>query len=94
MTIRTRDAKKVLEYDISTYRKGFVAETIIDGIVTKEYFQFKQIHKVLHHPGKGVEIVGYNKDRRVFYNDGDGESQILYEAINTTMINWMKSNLN
>ena len=91
---RSRDARKVLEFDITTHKKGFISETTIDGSATKEYFQFKEIHKVLHHPGVGVEIVNYNDHRRVFYNDEEGKSQILYDAINGTMLTWMNSNLN
>jgi len=94
MAKRFKDAKKVLEFDITTHTKGFIAESTIEGIVTKEYFQFKEIHQVIHHPGKGVEIVNYNDKRRVFYNDELGKSQELYDAINSTMSTWMNSNLN
>lgn len=94
MPIKTKDSKKTLEFDITTYTKGFVAEVIIDGNTVKEYFQFKEIHKVIHHPNIGVEIVGYNNGRRVFYNDLSGEAQTLYDAINTNMLSWMDSNLN
>ena len=94
MSLKSKDATKLLTYNITTYTKGFVSETTIDGIVNKEYFQFREIHKILHHPNKGVEIVGYNKERRVFYNDIAGESTTLYTALNNAMITWMSSNLN
>ena len=91
---KSKDAKKVLEFDITTHKKGFVSETTVDGNTIKEYFQFKEIQQIIHHTNVGVEIVGLNNSRRVFYNDGIGESQVLYDAINNTMITWMNSNLN
>ena len=48
--IKSKDAKKVLEYDILTYTKGFIAQSTIDGSIVKEYFQFREIHQVIHHP--------------------------------------------
>jgi len=92
MSIKSKDAKKVLEFDITTHRKGFVSETIVNGVIVKEYFQFKEIYQILHHPGKGVEIINYNDKRRVFYNDEEGRSEVLYKAINNTMSKWMNSN--
>lgn len=94
MVHKSKDARKVLEFDITTHKKGFISETTIDEIVTKEYFQFDEIHQVLHHPGKGVEIVMYNDKRRVFYNDEEGLSLVLYDAINGTMETWINTNLN
>ena len=91
---KSKDAKKVLEFDITTHKKGFICESTVDGIITKEYFQFKEIHQILHHEGIGVEIVNFNDKRRVFYNDEPGNSVILYDAINNTMLTWMNSNLN
>ena len=91
---KSKDAQKVREFDITTHKKGFISETTVDGTTVKEYFQFKEIHQIIHHPNTGVEIVGYNGKRRVFYNDVPGDAQILYNAINTTMLNWMESNLN
>ena len=91
---KSKDAQKVLEFDIVTYTKGFTSEVTIDGSLIKEYFQFKEIHQIVHHPDIGVEIVGYNGGRRVFYNDVSGESLILFNSINNTMIAWMNSNLN
>ena len=94
MPIKSKDAQKTVEFNITTHTKGFISETIIDGNIIKEYFQFKEIHQIIHHPNIGVEIVGYNERRRVFYNDIVGESQILYDAINTNILAWMNSNLN
>ena len=91
---KSKDARKVLEYDITAYTKGFVAETVIDGSTVKEYFQFREIHQIIHHPDVGVEIVGYNGGRRVFYNDVVGESLILYDVLNVPLLAWMNSNLN
>ena len=92
--IKAKDARKVLDFDITTHIKGFIAETIINGSVYKEYFQFKEIHQVIHHPAVGVEIVGYNNKIRVFYNDEEGKSQLLYDGINVAMAAWMNSNFN
>lgn len=93
--VKFKDAKKILEFDIITKTKGFIAETTtVDGIVVRNYFQYKEIHQVIHHPDKGVEIVNYNERRKVFYNDEPGESLILFDAINNTMLVWMNSNLN
>ena len=94
MPIKSKDAKKVREFDILTYTKGFVASSTVDGIITQEYFQFKEIHQILHYPDTGVEIVYFNNARRVFYNDVEGESQVLYDSLNSQMILWMGSNLN
>lgn len=91
---KSKDARKTIEFDITTHTKGFISETTIDGNIVKEYFQFKEIRQIIHHPNVGVEIVGYNNDRRVFYNDKTGESQTLYDAINVNMVAWMNSNLN
>ena len=93
MSIKSKDAKKVLEFDITTYTKGFISTTTIDGSTVKDYFQFKEIHQIIHHPNVGVEIVNYNDKRRVFYNDVEGESQILFDAINNKLTSWMNSNL-
>lgn len=94
MSIKSKDAKKVTEFDITTHKKGFIAESTIDGDTIKEYFQFREIHQIIHHVGIGVEVVFYNEHRRVFYNDEPGMSQSLYDAINLNLLNWMNSNLN
>lgn len=94
MSIKSKNARKTIEFDITTHTKGFISETIVDGNIIREYFQFKEIHQIIHHPDIGVEIVNYNNGRRVFYNDVPGESQTLYDAINTNMLTWMDSNLN
>lgn len=92
--IKSKDARKVKEFDIYPYKKGFVADSTIDGITTQEYFQFKEIHQILHYIETGVEIVNFNGKRRVFYNDETGQSLILFDTLNDTMISWMNSNLN
>lgn len=92
--INSKDAKKSLTYGITPYTKGLLVESVIDGADIREYFQFREIHKVIHHPGVGVEVIGYNKEIRVFYNDGTGESEILFNEIHTKMLGWINSNLN
>lgn len=94
MPIKSKDAQKVKEYDITTYTKGFIAVHTLDGVVTQEYFQFKEIQQIIHYPDTGVEIVYFNGRRRVFYNDLVGESQTLFDSLNATMVAWMNSNLN
>ena len=94
MPYRFKDAKKVRYFDIETYTKGFVATSNIDNITTQEYFQFKQIYKISHYPETGVEIVLLNGNVRVFYNDDAGQSEILFNALNSTMVAWMNTNLN
>jgi len=94
MSIKSNDAKKVKEFDILTYAKGFVASNTTDGILTQEFFQFKEIQQIIHYVNTGVEIVFFNGKRRVFYNDLAGQSLILYNALNSTMLTWMNSNLN
>lgn len=92
---KAKDAKKIREFDIYTYTKGFVAESLDDeGNTVQEYFQFKEIHKIIHFPERGVEVVYFNESRRVFYNDEIGESTILYNLLNNTLVAWMNSNLN
>ncbi len=94
VVIKSKDAKNLIEFNISTHTKGFIAESVINGNTIKEYFQFKEIYKLIHHPGIGIEIVGYNKLRRVFYNSETGKSLELYNAIDVTISAWMDSNLN
>lgn len=94
MPLKSKDAMKVKEFDIEAYTKGFTSTYTLDGIVTNEYFQYKEIYQILHYPNVGVEIVNYNGVRRVFYNDIVGESQILFDMIDSTMTTWMNSNLN
>lgn len=91
---KAKDAKKLKEYDIYAYTKGFVAESTVDGIVTTDYFQYKQIYNILHHPNVGIEIIGYNGSRRIFYHDDDGDSVILFDLIKSRMLAWMNSNKN
>ncbi len=91
---KSKDAKKVRDFNITTHTKGFKSTTTIDGNPAEEYFQFKDIYQIIHHPNIGVEIVGTNTNRRVFYNDETGKSQELYDMINSTMLSWMSSNLN
>lgn len=94
MSLKSKDAKKAKEYDISTYTKGITSTYTINGIVTNEFFQFKEISQIIHYPNIGVEIINYNGSRRVFYNDIPGQSQALFDSFNTKMNSWMTSNLN
>ena len=94
MSLKSKDAKNVKEYNITSYNKGFMSTNTIDGITTNEFFQYKEIYQVIHHLNRGVEIVGYNGKRRVFYNDLSGESQTLFNTITSKMVSWMGSNLN
>ena len=92
---KAKDAKQIREFDIFTYTKGFVAESLdSEGNNIQEYFQFNQIQKIIHFPERGVEIVYFNGSRRVFYNDLTGESTVLYNLLNSTLVVWMNSNLN
>ena len=92
---KAKDAKKIREFDIYSYTKGFVASSLDnEGHTVQEYFQFREIHKIIHYSGRGVEIVYFNGSRRVFYNDEEGESLILYDLLNNAMTSWMNSNLN
>ena len=52
------------------------------------------MYQLIHYPNVGVEIVNFNGERRVFYNDIVGQSQILFDLINNAIISWMNSNLN
>ena len=97
--VKAKDAHKVKEFDILVYTKGFTSNYTLqdennNDIITYEYFQFKEIYQILHYPNVGVEVVTYSGDRRVFYNDVVGQSQILFDLINNSIIAWMNSNLN
>ena len=90
----SKDARKVRTFNIQPYTKGFTSDFTEDGIVTNEFFQFKEIYQIIHHPDVCVEIVNYSGQRRVFYNDTPGESKILFDILNDTMTSWLGSNLN
>lgn len=90
---KTNDSKKLREYDINAHRKGFTAESIVDGNIISEYFQFNEINKIIYH-SNAIEIVNYNESVRVFYNDKTTETLDLYEAITNKMLVWMNSNRN
>jgi len=94
MSLTSKDAQKVKNFAITTYKKGFTASSIIDEVLNQEYFHFREIHKIIHYLGRYVEVVNYNGSRRVFYNDLPSESQKIYDSFNNKMIDWMKSNLN
>ena len=99
MPHKSKDAKKVKEFNIICYTKGFTSDYTMkdennNDIITNEYFQFKEIYQIIHYPDVGVEIVNFNGGRRVFYNDVSGESQILFDLINNALVSWMNSNLN
>ena len=91
---KSKNAKKLKEYDIDTYTKGFVSSSVDDLNTVNEYFPFDVISQIIHHPDIGVEIVQFNELRKVFYNDVVGESQIIFDELNNKMIAWMSSNLN
>lgn len=90
----SKDAKKVKTFNINCYTKGFTSEHTLDGIMTEEYFQFREIYQIIHYPNVGVEVVNYNGQRRVFYNDTTGQSLILFNLLNNALISWINSNLN
>lgn len=90
----SKDAKSLKEYQIDTYTKGFVSVSVVDGNTIQEYFAFKDIAQIIHHPNVGVEIVRLNNNRKVFYNDTPGEALILFDGLNSPMLSWMNSNLN
>jgi hypothetical protein len=92
--LESKDAKKVKTFSIKTYTKGFTSTYILNEITTNEYFQFREISQIIYYPNIGVEVVNFNGNRRVFYNDTQGESEVLFDTINTAMIKWMGSNLN
>ena len=91
---KSKDAKSLKEYNISDYTKGFVATSVLNGIITTDYFQYRNIYNIIHHSGIGVEIICYNGTRRIFYHNTVGDSQILFDLINTRMSTWVGSNLN
>lgn len=89
-----KDAKGLKEYNITAYTKGFVAVSTINGNVLKEYFQYKEIYNILHHTNVGVEFIGYNGIRKIFYHDNDGDSSNLFNLVSNKMLEWMQSNKN
>jgi hypothetical protein len=91
---KTKDAKNLKEYNITIYQKGFLASSIYKGNTINEYFQYRQIYNIIHHPNIGIEIVAYNGFRKVFYHDLDGESQFLFDSIIGKMNEWLGLNLN
>lgn len=91
---KAKDAKNLKEYDILAYTKGLVSTSVENGIITNDFFQYKQIYNIVHHPNTGIEIIGYNGNRRIFYHDTDGESLILFTLISDKMNAWMQSNNN
>lgn len=92
---KSKDAKKVRDFDIVPLTKGFTSEYIDkENKIIKEYFHFRHIYQIIHHVDTGVEIVLFNDTRRVFYNDDPGLSLELFEALHAHMINFMSSNLN
>ena len=91
---KAKDAKRLKEYDILAYTKGLVSVSTVDGITTNDYFQYRQIYNIIHHPNVGIEIIGYHGNRRIFYHDDDGDSVILFNIISDKMMAWMQSNKN
>ncbi len=91
---KPKDAKGLKEYDILAYTKGFIAQSVVDGNTINDYFQYKQIYNIVHHPNVGIEIIGYHGNRRIFYHDDDLDTIILFNLIASKMLNWMQSNVN
>jgi len=91
---KAKDAKRLKEYDIYAYTKGFVAQSVVNGITVVDYFQYKEIYNIVHHPNVGIEIIGYSGNRRIFYHDDDGDSVVLFDLIKSSMLAWMNSNKN
>lgn len=94
MSLKSNDAKKVLNFNIVTKTKGFTSTSTVGTDTISEYFLFSKITQIIHHPGVGVEIVVDSGDRRVFYNSTAGMSQTIYDTINNAMLSWINSNLN
>lgn len=92
--MKFKDAKKVIQFNITLYKKGFSSSYQDKDNTINEYFQFKEIYQIIHYPGRGVEVVNFDTSRRVFYNDESGKSLELFNLLNTTMLDWMASNLN
>ena len=91
---KAKDAKNLKEYDIIAYTKGFVSTSIENGVITNDFFHYKQIYNIVHHPNTGIEIISYNGNRRIFYHDTSGESEILFNLVLEKMNVWMQSNKN
>ena len=91
---KPKDAKNLKEYDVDSYTKGFIAGSTVNNITTQDYFQYKQIYNIIHHPNTGVEIIGYNGNRRIFYHDLNDDSIILFGLLKDKMQIWMQSNKN
>jgi len=91
---KSKDAKRLKEYNIDIYTKGFVATSILNGITTNDFFHYKKIYNILHHKNIGIEIICHNGTRRVFYHDLDGESEYLFNLVSDKMVTWMQSNKN
>ena len=94
MALKSKDAKRVREFDINTYTKGFLSVNTTDNIITQEYFQYKEIQQIIYYPDTGVEVVFFSGKRRVFYNDAPSASLTLFNSLNASMVSWMNSNLN
>lgn len=91
-SMKSKDSKNIKEFDIAVYEKGFISTSVEEEIVTQEYFQYREIHQIIHHPNRGVEIVGYNGRRRVFYNEEN--SSELFEMLTSKINSWMNSKSN
>lgn len=64
--MKSSDAKRLKEYDILSYNKGFISTSTLNGVTTTDYFLYSRIYNLLHHPNIGIEVVSYNGNRRVF----------------------------
>lgn len=87
--LKTQDAKKLKEFEIIPFRKGFVSSSKTEDIVMNEFFQYKEISQIIHHMNVGVEIINYNGGRRLFYNVEREKSEELYNSLNKRIFEWL-----
>lgn len=89
--LKSNDAKKLKNFDLSVSYKGFISKTTIDDETHVEIFLFQEISEVIHYLNKGIEIVLLNGNRRMFYNDEDGASQKAFDFITSQIQEWLSS---
>lgn len=91
-SFKSKDAKKIKEFEIKISRKGFSASSYINNnVFSQEYFLFAEIQQIIHYPGTGVEIINHSGKRRVFYNDETGGSLNLFNELHKNMITWLQT---
>lgn len=91
MSLHTKNAKNTKNFAVTTYNKGFIIIDTTDTIITQEFFQFKEIQRIVLYPTTGVEVIFYNSNRRVFYNNTT-DSQTLFNTLTNSMTTWMNLN--